>query len=90
MSEKQQHIIAIDMRGQVCPACLLVAMDSMNKNRNALQNGSARLCITTDNREAITTIPSTARNMGYSTRVMKKASFYEICIGIISPEGVEP
>ncbi len=91
MSEKQQqHIIAIDMRGQVCPACLLVAMDSMNKNRIALQKGSAILCITTDNREAITTIPTTARNMGYSSRVLKKERFYEICIGIISPEGVAP
>jgi hypothetical protein len=76
MSDKtRQEKIDIDMRGQVCPACLLVAMDTMNKHRPALQGGKVRLCIKTDNREAITTIPTTAQNMGYATRVTKTASY---------------
>ena len=88
MIEKtEQNIIEIDMRGQVCPACLLVAMDHMNKNRAPLQSGAARLCIKTDNREATNTIPITAQNMGYSSKVEKKDNFYEICVGIIPPAG---
>ncbi|MBI5558661.1 MAG: sulfurtransferase TusA family protein [Deltaproteobacteria bacterium] len=87
MSEKtKQERIDIDMRGQVCPACLLVAMDTMNKYRAPLLGGKVRLCIKTDNREAITTIPTTAQNMGYATRVTKMASYYEICVGLLPEE----
>jgi len=41
MTNKQKipEIIEIDMRGQVCPACLLVAMDTMNKHRDPLNKG---------------------------------------------------
>lgn len=82
MSDQQaQELIEIDMRGQVCPACLLVAMDKLNKHRETLKNGLVRLCIKTDNREATTTIPTTARNMGYSVTVAKMDSFYQICVG---------
>lgn len=82
----EQQIVDIDMRGQVCPACLLVAMDKMNKNRDALKSGAIKLCIQTDNREATTTIPTTAKNMGYDVKVTKKESFYQICVGILSQE----
>jgi TusA-related sulfurtransferase len=82
----EQKVIDIDMRGQVCPACLLVAMDKMNKNRDVLKSGAVKLCIKTDNREAITTIPTTAKNMGYNVKVSKKDSFYKICVGILSQE----
>jgi hypothetical protein len=82
MSDQQtQKLIEIDMRGQVCPACLLVAMDKLNRHREALKEGQERLCIKTDNREATTTIPTTARNMGYSVTVTKMDSFYQICVG---------
>ncbi|MFH1215626.1 MAG: sulfurtransferase TusA family protein [Pseudomonadota bacterium] len=90
MNDKpEQKKIDIDMRGQVCPACLLVAMAQMNTNRDVLQSGAARLCIKTDNREAINTIPTTAQNMGYSCRVKKKENYYEICLGIIPPESTQ-
>lgn len=82
----EQKVIDIDMRGQVCPACLLVAMDKLNKNRDVLKNGTVKLCIQTDNREATTTIPTTAKNMGYNVRVTKKESFYQICVGILPQE----
>lgn len=68
------------MRGQVCPACLLVAMDKLNRHREPLKKGLEKLCIKTDNREATTTIPATARNMGYSVTVTKIDSFYQICV----------
>lgn len=84
--QKAPEIIEIDMRGQVCPACLLVAMDMMNKHREALNKGLEELCIKTDNREATTTIPSTARNMGYSVTVNKLESYYLICLGKFNQE----
>ena len=74
------------MRGQVCPSTLLVAMDTMNRHRQELQNGSVKLCIKTDNREAITTIPATAQNMGYYTKVTKEQGCYEICISLLPQE----
>lgn len=82
----EQKVIDIDMRGQVCPACLLVAMDKMNQNRDVLKSGETKLCIQTDNREAITTIPTTARNMGYNVKVTKMGTDYRICIGILAEE----
>ncbi len=68
------------MRGQVCPACLLVAMDALNKQRTVLKSGLKKLSILTDNREATTTIPSTASNMGYIVTVNKIDTYYEILV----------
>ena len=79
----KQEIIEIDMRGQVCPASLLVAMNNMNQNREVLKSGKAILCIKTDNREATTTIPTTAKNMGYSSTVEKMDTYYLICVGLL-------
>lgn len=84
--QKTPEIIEIDMRGQVCPACLLVALDKMNKHRDPLNQGLEELYVKTDNREATTTIPTTARNMGYSVTVNKLESYYLICVGQFSQE----
>ena len=78
--ETEPKITTIDMRGQVCPACLLVAMDNLNKHRKNLETGNESLCIKTDNRHAITTIPTTAQNMGYAVKVTKQDTYYTICI----------
>lgn len=87
MSDQEtQKLIDIDMRGQVCPACLLVAMDTLNRHRDALNKGLEKLCIKTDNREATTTIPVTARNMGYSVTVNKIDTFYQICVSRFNQE----
>ncbi|MCF8057455.1 MAG: sulfurtransferase TusA family protein [Desulfocapsa sp.] len=76
----KQKIITLDMRGQVCPACLLVAMDALNKQKTVLKSGAKKLSILTDNREATTTIPSTANNMGYEVSVNKIDTYYEILV----------
>jgi TusA-related sulfurtransferase len=76
----KQKTISLDMRGQVCPACLLVAMDALNKQRTVLKSGLKKLSILTDNREATTTIPSTASNMGYIVTVNKIDTYYEILV----------
>jgi TusA-related sulfurtransferase len=79
ISDKQKNI-TLDMRGQVCPACLLVAMDTLNRQKTVLKSGTKKLSILTDNREATTTIPSTANNMGYEVTVNKIDTYYEILV----------
>lgn len=82
MSEESHlEIIDIDMRGQVCPATLLVALDAINKHGPGLQDGTKRLCIKTDNRDATNTIPGIVRNMGYAVSVTAKEAYYQICLG---------
>ena len=76
--ESKMQIIEVDMRGQVCPSTLLVAMDNLNKHREELQNGEIRLAIKTDNREATMTIPGTAESMGYAVQVKIMEGYYQI------------
>ena len=81
-SASSPNKIEIDMRGQVCPSSLLIALEQTNTNKKALRAGEVILEIKTDNRDATVTIPSTVRNMGYDCLVSKKAGYYEILIGI--------
>lgn len=81
-NEPAAKIIQVDMRGQVCPSTLLVAMDSLNRYASDLQSGALRLLIITDNREALHTIPVTAENMGYAAQITNTASHFELLIGL--------
>ena len=83
-SDNSVQTIEVDMRGQVCPSSLLVAMDNINRQKDGLQDGSLKLSIKTDNREATTTIPGTAKAMGYAVEVIRKEGYYQI--EIISPD----
>jgi hypothetical protein len=73
--------IAIDIRGQICPACLLITLREINTHKGDLKTGSARLLIKTDHRDATRTIPSTVCAMGYDINVISKRGYYEITIG---------
>lgn len=72
--------VVLDIRGQVCPATLLVALREMNRRRSALEKGAERLRILTDNRDATATIPEAARNMGYDVRVDAEDGAYQILV----------
>jgi TusA-related sulfurtransferase len=85
-NDPQSRIIQVDMRGQVCPSTLLVAMDNLNRHGEGLQSGALKLLIITDNREALHTVPATAENMGYAARITKTTSHYEILIGLPDQE----
>jgi TusA-related sulfurtransferase len=80
MTNKMPEIIEVDMRGQVCPSTLLVALDSINQNQEELNSSAVKLLIKTDNRDATTTIPGTAENMGYEIEVIPQDGFYDILI----------
>ena len=79
--ERKRKEIVVDVRGQVCPSTLLVALDHMNNYEDELFGGTMTLIILTDNRNAITTIPGTVKNMGYEVSVEKPGKHYRIAIG---------
>lgn len=74
-------VINLDIRGQICPACLLISLKEINKHKGLLRNGEASLIVKTDHRDATRTIPDAATAMGYSVFVEKKKGYYEITVG---------
>lgn len=74
------QIIDIDIRGQICPSCLLLALKALNQNGPAIRAGQMELVIVTDDRQATATIPSTADRMGYGTEVSRIDGGYRIRI----------
>ncbi len=80
-SEKNDpKIIEFDIRGQICPSTLLIALREINSHRNDIRNGMVILAFRTDNRDATVTIPDAAANMGYGVSVSKEAGHYVITI----------
>lgn len=72
--------IVLDIRGQICPACLLITLSELNTNREKLLEANARLIIKTDHRDATRTIPDAALAMGYGVAVIQKERYYEITL----------
>ncbi len=72
------HTIEFDIRGQICPSSLLVALKEVNARADILRQGEVKLCFITDNRDATITIPESASNMGYAATVVKKEGYYRI------------
>ena len=72
--------IEFDIRGQICPSSLLVALKEVNSRAERLQQRDVQLCFLTDNRDATVTIPESATNMGYGVSVEKKEGYYCIVI----------
>ena len=76
--QDSENIIVYDIRGQICPSCLLFTLREVNDQRSALKEGSVKLLIKTDNRNATSTIPEAVSSMGYDYCVAKKDGYYEI------------
>ncbi len=72
--------IEFDIRGQICPSSLLVALKEVNSRAEGLRQGSVLLCFFTDNRDATITIPESATNMGYGVSIEKREGYYCIVI----------
>lgn len=73
---QKENVIIHDIRGQICPSCLLFTLREVNKQRDALKNKQARIIIKTDNRNATSTIPEAIASMGYTSTVAKKETGY--------------
>lgn len=73
--------IDIDIRGQICPSCLLLGLKTINQNAAALRAGTIEIVILTDDRQATATIPATSERMGFCTEVIRtEAADYRIRI----------
>ena len=70
--------IEYDIRGQICPSSLLTALREINDHEAALRAGAVRLRFLTDNRDCVTTIPESARTMGYVSEVLREQGCYRI------------
>ena len=79
-NQEPENIIVHDIRGQICPSCMLFTLREVNEQRSALKNNNLQILIKTDNRDATTTIPDALSSMGYDSTVEKKEGYYEIRI----------
>lgn len=73
--------VDIDIRGHICPSCLLLALKELNRLGREIRTGDAEIVITTDDRQATSTIPVTAERMGYAVEVRAVDGIYRIRIG---------
>ncbi|MDA8086495.1 MAG: sulfurtransferase TusA family protein [Nitrospiraceae bacterium] len=78
--ERTVEDIVLDIRGQICPACLLITLSELNNNKERLKGAKARMIVKTDHRDATRTIPGAAFAMGYSVSVVQKDRHYEITL----------
>jgi hypothetical protein len=72
--------IALDIRGQICPSCLLLTLKEVNRHAAAIRDGGIEIVVTTDDRQATATIPSTVDRMGFGTEVSRLDGGYRIRI----------
>ena len=70
--------IEFDIRGQICPSSLLLALREINAHQEQLRAHAVRLQFLTDNRDCVNTIPESARNMGYAAEVLREQGCYRI------------
>lgn len=73
-----RQIIDIDIRGQICPSCLLVTLRTVNRHTAAIKTGAVEVCVTTDDRQATATIPATVGRMGLRCEVASHDAAYRI------------
>lgn len=72
--------VEMDIRGQVCPSSLLLALQVANKNYTDIANGEMEVVIKTDNRDATGTIPNAVENMGVMAEIEKVEGYYKITL----------
>lgn len=75
-----KQTIDIDIRGQICPSCLLQTLKELNRCAAAVRAGSTEIVVTTDDRQATSTIPATVTRMGFQTAVSLQDENYRVRI----------
>jgi hypothetical protein len=76
----QPSVIELDIRGQICPSCLLLTLKTVNQNGAALRAGQSEVRVVTDDRQATGTIPEAMAKMGYQSEVSRTEAGYRIRI----------
>ena len=80
MTTESEDVLEIDIRGQICPSCLLIALKEVNAHSDALKEQGRTVQILTDSRHSTGTIPDSVRNMGYQAKVEKIEDYYCIVV----------
>lgn len=75
-----KQTIDIDIRGQICPSCLLLALKELNCRIAEVRSGQAEIVVMTDDRQATSTIPATVGRMGFSADVARVGDAYRVRI----------
>jgi TusA-related sulfurtransferase len=75
-----KNLIQLDIRGQICPSCLLLTLKQLNEHGAAVRSGQTEIVVFTDDRQAIGTIPGAVDKMGYQTDVARQDGLYRIRI----------
>lgn len=86
MAKQKGKRIEYDIRGQMCPSCLLRALKEVNEVTPELKRGEMELHILTNHRQSTATIPDAVRNMGYEVEVIKEGGDYRLIISSPSPD----
>lgn len=76
----EKQIITMDIRGQICPSCLLLALKEVNSNIEAIKREELEIKIISDDRHATATIPDAVVKMGLTTTVEKSDGSFVIRI----------
>jgi len=76
------EILRLDIRGQICPSCLLLTLKALNEHANRLRADTLEVVVITDDRQATATIPETSAKMGYRAEVDRLDAAYRIRIRI--------
>ncbi len=77
---QQPVVIEKDIRGQICPSSLLLALREINQQFDRLEAGDLEIVVLTDNRDATGTIPATVENMGLHAEIEKIAGYYRVVV----------
>ena len=72
--------LELDIRGQICPSCLLLALKEVTGNTEKIDSRELTVHVISDDRQATTTIPDAVQKMGFSSRIDKKDDGYHILI----------
>jgi len=74
------NTIKLDIRGQICPSCLLLTLREVNNHAKELRNGQCAVEVLTNDRQATDTIPAAINKMGFHVEVDKNEQGYRISI----------
>lgn len=78
------NVHKMDIRGQVCPSCLLLVLREVNQQHRQMMAGHLSLEVLTDNRDATSTVSEAVSNMGLGAISEKVNGYYRITIKHLS------
>ena len=88
--DMSREIVELDVRGQICPSCMLLALKQVNELETELKQAIKELHVLTDSRQATSTIPEAISKMGYQVDITDRDDGYHIRIYYPHKDRVSP